>query len=575
MLSGIVDHLWQSTVFVVIAWLLTLVLRNNAARVRYWIWLAASIKFLIPFALLTIVGNQFSWQNAAPVVQSNGFIAAFQQIAEPLMTPAIILRATPEQAFDPAVIFVSLWIVGCVLLLARWSVSWVRVVSAVRSATPLAMQVPIVVKSSPVMSEPGVVGVVRPVLLLPEGISDRLNAQQMQAILAHELCHVRRRDNLTAAIHMLVEVLFWFHPVVWWIGARLIDERERACDESVVELGNEPQAYAEGILKVCQFYMESKLTCVAGVSGANLKKRVEAIMNNRIVAHLSFAKRALLATAAALTVAVPMGLGIVMSPQAGAQVASREATTFDQVSIQATVPPKTGPATAKWLIVKDGHFSAKKYPLRGLVAFAYDRHITQVVGGPEWCDSLLIDIEATSNSVMEVTGADHRDIYRAMLRTLLADRFAIQLHTETRSLEAFTLTVGDGGSLLNATQSAKPDWLNTGGNSLADKSGITFHDASMKTLTDFLASYLGRPVFDRTNLTAKYVFRLERPFTADTMASLIDKQLGLKLESQMMSLEAMVIDSARPPVFDTPSASTASATLPTVAPLQNSASAPR
>jgi hypothetical protein len=59
------------------------------------------------------------------------------------------------------------------------------------------------------------------------------------------------------------------------------------------------------------------------------------------------------------------------------------------------------------------------------------------------------------------------------------------------------------------------------------------------------------------------------------MASLIDKQLGLKLESQVMSLEAMVIDSARPPVFDTPSASTASATLPTVAPLQNSASAPR
>jgi bla regulator protein blaR1 len=51
----------------------------------------------------------------------------------------------------------------------------------------------------------------------------------------------------------MLEVLFWFHPLVWWIGARLMDERERACDEVVVELGNEPQTYAEGVLKVCQF----------------------------------------------------------------------------------------------------------------------------------------------------------------------------------------------------------------------------------------------------------------------------------------------------------------------------------
>ena len=85
--------------------------------------------------------------------------------------------------------------------------------------------------------EPGVFGILRPVLMWPAGIEDRLSDEQIEAILAHEVAHVRRRDNLAALIHMLVEAVFWFHPLVWWIGARLVDERERACDEDVVRLG--------------------------------------------------------------------------------------------------------------------------------------------------------------------------------------------------------------------------------------------------------------------------------------------------------------------------------------------------
>jgi beta-lactamase regulating signal transducer with metallopeptidase domain len=111
------------------------------------------------------------------------------------------------------------------------------------------------VMSSSALLEPAVFGIFRPVLLLPEGITAHLTPTQLEAIFAHELCHIRRRDNLMTALHMVAEAVFWFYPLVWWLGARLIDERERACDEAVVQSGNEPRVYAEAILEVCKFYL--------------------------------------------------------------------------------------------------------------------------------------------------------------------------------------------------------------------------------------------------------------------------------------------------------------------------------
>ena len=99
-------------------------------------------------------------------------------------------------------------------------------------------------------------------------------------MLAHELCHLRRGDNLAALFHLVVQTVFWFHPLVWWIGARLITERERACDEEVIRHGSERETYAESILKTCQFFVESPIACVSGVTGSDLKKRIEAIMTN-------------------------------------------------------------------------------------------------------------------------------------------------------------------------------------------------------------------------------------------------------------------------------------------------------
>jgi beta-lactamase regulating signal transducer with metallopeptidase domain len=90
---------------------------------------------------------------------------------------------------------------------------------------------------------------------------------------------------------MLVEAIFWFHPLVWWIGSRLVEERERACDEEVIRLGNQPHVYAESILKTCQFFVESPLTCMSGVTGADLKKRIVHIMGGTFAARLTLRKK--------------------------------------------------------------------------------------------------------------------------------------------------------------------------------------------------------------------------------------------------------------------------------------------
>ncbi len=210
-----------------------------------------------------------------------------------------------------------------------------------------ALDLPIAVLASSSRLEPGVFGVFRPVLLLPEGLREHLTPAQFDAIVAHELCHVERRDNLSSAIHMLVEALFWFDPVVWWIRSRLIEERERACDEAVLRMGSDPQGYAQGIVTVCKFYLKSPLPCVSGVTGSGLKRRVEAIMLNRAAEKMSLARKLLLAAAGAVAVTAPLIVGAINAPSIRAQepakpvpqlIATSSLPEFEVASIKPSAP---------------------------------------------------------------------------------------------------------------------------------------------------------------------------------------------------------------------------------------------
>jgi bla regulator protein BlaR1 len=81
---------------------------------------------------------------------------------------------------------------------------------------------------------PMLIGVLHPKIVLPESILNRLDAQELQMVLAHELVHWRRRDTWVGWLQVFVQGLFWFHPLVWFANARIRHERECACDETVL-----------------------------------------------------------------------------------------------------------------------------------------------------------------------------------------------------------------------------------------------------------------------------------------------------------------------------------------------------
>jgi beta-lactamase regulating signal transducer with metallopeptidase domain len=310
-IAALLDHLWQSTLFAGAIALLVPLFRGNRAAIRYGLWFTASVKFLLPFSLLAHVGAALP----APVhpVLSAPALSAIRPAAVPFAHVAPQFAMPAAHALPWGLLLAGAWALGMALVLAVWLTRWLRLRGAMQGATEMAMALPVPVKAVASWLEPGLVGILRPVILMPRGIGEKLSPTEMGAILAHELCHLRRRDNLTAAIHMLVEALCWFHPLVWWIGRRLVEERELACDESVLADGNHPRAYAEGILKVCRFYIQSPLACASGVSGADLQLRIRAIMAGRTAADLESGKGLLLGLAALTVLALPLAGGMMTS----------------------------------------------------------------------------------------------------------------------------------------------------------------------------------------------------------------------------------------------------------------------
>jgi bla regulator protein BlaR1 len=565
MIGEITNHLWQSTVFALAVALLALSFRKNRAEVRYWLWLSASLKFLVPFSLLIGVGIRV-W-DALPAGKIAAHIAAAStsqtivEITQPFPGNFAQISTTHHANNWIPIAILALWTFGffCVALMrAR---SWFHIRAAVHASTPINITGAIIpARSSATLLEPGVVGFLSPVLLLPEGILKKLTQPQLEAVLAHEQCHVRRRDNLTSSLHMLVEAIFWFHPIIWWIGAKLVEERERACDEAVLKLGNEPQIYAEGILNVCKSYLESPLHCVSGVTGSDLKKRIRAILADRVAGNLNLARKLALALIATTALAAPILVGVIGAPTLRAQSQSAGKLSFEVASIKEWVDGK-GPADLinVGLERSGDRIISRCTNLAALLSYAY--HLTMsvpVTGIPSWgrggCGRTYENTFAIEATMPPGTTEEQS---RLMMQTLLQDRFKLEAHWEKKDMPIFALVIGKGGFKLQPSDPAKdaPIPPHSIGCPPEDPGchNIVAGSGPLSALASLLSRSAGRPVIDQTGLTGTY--NTDLTWAGDTatdsplpsLPAALREKFGLELKPEVGPVNILVIDHVEKP----------------------------
>jgi TonB family protein len=332
------NHLWQTTLIALVAWAVIMSLKRATARARYLIWMIAFLKFLAPSALLIVA------------LESSGFdlmerstytsVEIFFQIAQPISlagSEAITIGESSVMASPEALaehtghgefycLLTFIWFCGTAIWCLRWLMHRRRFARALKAGSEmtggpaavalqrakmwLSLTREIALVESPLVCEPGVWRTWRPVVVLPKGLADKLSAEELEALMMHELIHVLRLDNLLDTMQMLVCCLFWFHPLVWLIDRRLLDERELVCDEDVIRYIGEPRVYADGLWKVAQFGLGWSLAGVSRAAGSNLKRRIALMLDGRHRTNLSLAGRAITGSAVAALLVVAFALAI-------------------------------------------------------------------------------------------------------------------------------------------------------------------------------------------------------------------------------------------------------------------------
>ena len=183
-----------------------------------------------------------------------------------------------------------------------------EILRRVRSWLALNREIQVLV--SPRFTHAGLWGIRNPVILLPQGATVRLSDEELAAILIHELVHLERRDNLVVLLQRVLTSLLWFYPPTWLIDQKLLEERERACDEEVLRLTQAPETYASGILKVVGACLEGRMAGASSIGGSSFKRRMADILGVEPPSKLGLRGRALAMAFGIVLAALSAGFGL-------------------------------------------------------------------------------------------------------------------------------------------------------------------------------------------------------------------------------------------------------------------------
>jgi beta-lactamase regulating signal transducer with metallopeptidase domain len=308
---GLVSHVWLSTIFLLAVLVILAVLRRRlTAGARFSLVLIGLAKFALPHA---IVAAGLQALDKALRIDPRGTLEM------PLRAAAEALRIDFAPAGAPLwpAIALGLWAAVAFASLLRLAWAHHRLASFLaRTALPARPREAaalerarrrtgahgrIGIARSPLPEAPAVLGVRRPLILLPLAGCDDLSDDELEALLRHECAHVARRDNLVAGCASVLGSLFWFHPLVWLARRILRVERERACDEIAVGSGEGKETYLTALAKFCHAAIGPELPGIARMATSHLKERMDHIMRFPILrAQSPSPARAALLTATAL-----------------------------------------------------------------------------------------------------------------------------------------------------------------------------------------------------------------------------------------------------------------------------------
>jgi bla regulator protein BlaR1 len=391
---------------------------------------------------------------------------------------------------------------------------------------------------------PVTVGFLHPRIILPESSREWPRAQ-LDAVLAHEGEHIRRRDPLFQWLALLNRALFWFHPLAWWLERKLSGLAEEACDAAVLARGYDPREYSEYLLDLARSVKRagSRIDAVGmAMPGIGLKHRIRQMLSGVPIPKISRPRMACTVAVCAGAAAV-LAAGTLVRAQSGAQ------PKFEVASIR--LADSVGGSVRQ---IKPDGLTYRNRSLAEYIRLAYGVESYQLTHGP--AVSLAERYDIVAKAAIPVPESQ----IKLMLRSLLEDRFRLSVHREMKELPVYVLTVAKDGPHFKASQDEGPMVA-------APKDGsFLYKRTSMAYLAGTVLSNLpslDRPVLDRTRLEGIYDFslklfdpdnaRVESDPKGDTQQQMDNglsaslKELGLKLESQKASVDILVIDHAEKP----------------------------
>lgn len=283
--SALLNFVWQGVAVAFLLWLALAWLRRRPAAARYAACCAAmAVLVMLPLATCAL---RYQGAPAAPGVREQALLFI------PANGPAALLMQTPDSwiwlARDWAL---PLWSMGVLLFSLRLVWGCRQVARLRRRGTPPEARVMALVKSLAARmrisravqvlvagegESPSVVGWLRPVVLVPSAALMGLTADQLEAVLAHELAHIRRHDYLVNLLQMLAETLLFYHPAVWWVSARMRQERELCCDDLAVRWCGDAVCYARALATLERMRVAAPALAM-GSNGGSMLYRIQRLL---------------------------------------------------------------------------------------------------------------------------------------------------------------------------------------------------------------------------------------------------------------------------------------------------------